>query len=1076
MSDDEILIEFSDEDIKEPGTKLDSSSDEDIEEPVLNSDDELKIEFSDSEIEIEPIDNLPLIKEKLCGPKKSKNVDAYTRNELIKMILDKKLATLEEIKSFQLQDLCEKLNLPYVEHGKVVKENTYGDCLKKKKSDLIDEHINYLRVNKGLTFNELNKMTKEELCDVIYRDKSPFVVPSDFKEENCGLYDVATLKRIAVNLKINISKLSTQEQLCREIYLHYLRKNNKYSIEENVSWDQSLESKCLVPLNVNLKLKEHQINVVKHMLTHRSLLAVHATGSGKTLTAVATINCMLAKYPNIRVVVITPLSLLENFRKAIKQFGLNINNPKFLSQVDIRSYDDFINQEKRRKTIDCKNTFFIIDEAHNFRSDVTIKDAQFKKGSKSFVVMKCAAQAFKVLLLTATPIVNSPIDLRNLYCMIEGIDPVNRPSLKLFKETYNEFLTKPCLMSYYEVSKEDFPTRIEIPIEETTLVMDDEYYEEYKKVELKEASDNLLNYFGSGINAHWFYHHLRMAINSLDRYKSPKVDWIINFIKEEYKANRKTIIFSNWKRAGMNLIRTRLDELSLSEKNDDLYAYISGHVSKDVREYIKEKFNSNKIKVLLISRAGGEGLDLKEVRNVVIMESNWNPSIEEQVIGRAIRYKSHERLPPEERNVKIFRLMLVKPSWADDDRLKSVDDILRNISNEKKMEIDSIMPIIKENSIEEKFCQHTFEGKIQSVNELESEFIPERYVEEKTLEQKQEEDVKKVERSKREVYIVPNLSSNIALKPSEVGIRLWKSLAGKGAVPESKKSKRKFKKGAVAVDEIMFESSDTEEMEGVPVKAPIKDIEFESEEEILKILESADDIVIEDISDPGYVSVNLEEEDEKYGIVEKAKNISESEEILISELESSDNEILKQENKPEFKVSDMSSDDIIIFDSDDEKNENSEVPIREIGRGNVQVVDGDILEADTKYIVHQVNTISLVPKGLSSQIFKKYPNANVYKRDIIRKTGTIIIKEPVINLVGQKYAGESNKTDDSYENRKKWFKKGLDEISVTPNIISVAFPYKIGSGLAGGKWEDYESMIYKFAKENPNIKVKIYRK
>jgi hypothetical protein len=47
---------------------------------------------------------------------------------------------------------------------------------------------------------------------------------------------------------------------------------------------------------------------------------------------------------------------------------------------------------------------------------------------------------------------------------------------------------------------------------------------------------------------------------------------------------------------------------------------------------------------------------------------------------------------------------------------------------------------------------------------------------------------------------------------------------------------------------------------------------------------------------------------------------------------------------------------------------------------------------------------------------------------------------------------------------------------VTPNIISIAFPYKIGCGLAGGKWEDYESMIYKFAKENPNIKVKIYKK
>jgi hypothetical protein len=53
-------------------------------------------------------------------------------------------------------------------------------------------------------------------------------------------------------------------------------------------------------------------------------------------------------------------------------------------------------------------------------------------------------------------------------------------------------------------------------------------------------------------------------------------------------------------------------------------------------------------------------LDLKGVRNVIILEKGWNQASDEQVIGRAIRYRSHAALPPEQRVVDVYHLVLIK--------------------------------------------------------------------------------------------------------------------------------------------------------------------------------------------------------------------------------------------------------------------------------------------------------------------------------------------------------------------------------------------------------------------------------
>lgn len=59
-------------------------------------------------------------------------------------------------------------------------------------------------------------------------------------------------------------------------------------------------------------------------------------------------------------------------------------------------------------------------------------------------------------------------------------------------------------------------------------------------------------------------------------------------------------------------------------------------------------------KVIGITGAGAEGISLKFVRGVHIMEPYWNDVRLEQVKGRAVRICSHAELPPEDRTVSVF--------------------------------------------------------------------------------------------------------------------------------------------------------------------------------------------------------------------------------------------------------------------------------------------------------------------------------------------------------------------------------------------------------------------------------------
>ena len=154
---------------------------------------------------------------------------------------------------------------------------------------------------------------------------------------------------------------------------------------------------------------------------------------------------------------------------------------------------------------------------------------------------------------------------------------------------------------------------------------------------------------------------------------------------------------------------------------------------------------------------------------------------------------------------------------------------------------------------------------------------------------------------------------------------------------------------------------------------------------------------------------------------------------------------------------------------------------------SIQIKNADLLDATEDYICHQCNCVTTTPYGLSAQIFKKFPFANSYAQrqsnpgtrnfarpDTQAAPGTIDVCGNIINMYAQYGPGKANSFNDSYEQRKTWFKHGLTQIGVL-KPKSLAFPYNIGCGLAGGIWSEYEAMLTQFAHDHPGIQVVLYK-
>jgi hypothetical protein len=166
--------------------------------------------------------------------------------------------------------------------------------------------------------------------------------------------------------------------------------------------------------------------------------------------------------------------------------------------------------------------------------------------------------------------------------------------------------------------------------------------------------------------------------------------------------------FSRYK--NRNLFKTRptkqVDAFTFSNKDvkhKAKYIMITGQ--KDLSPNIEEEVaavtdenntNGEKIRVIIISRTGTEGIDFKNIRQVHLMEPWYHNNRANQVIGRAVRNCSHKNLPFEERNVQIYKYGSILPDTSKE----ATDMYVYRVAERKTIKIGNITRIMKETAID----------------------------------------------------------------------------------------------------------------------------------------------------------------------------------------------------------------------------------------------------------------------------------------------------------------------------------------------------------------------------------------
>jgi hypothetical protein len=218
------------------------------------------------------------------------------------------------------------------------------------------------------------------------------------------------------------------------------------------------------------------------------------------------------------------------------------------------------------------------------------------------------------------------------------------------------------------------------------------------------------------------------SFDKIGKYSS-KIKYILNSIK---KSKGIVFIYSQYIDGGAVPVALALEELGITRygsnnlfetapsppldaktmkpiadnggsKNRARYIMITGdkNLTPDTADQIKaitgeNNANGEIVKVAIVTRAGSEGLDFKNIREMHILDPWYNYNRPKQIIGRAIRNLSHCALPYEERNCSIF----LYGTEMEDPEVESADLYIYRLAEKKALKMAQITRILKETAVD----------------------------------------------------------------------------------------------------------------------------------------------------------------------------------------------------------------------------------------------------------------------------------------------------------------------------------------------------------------------------------------
>ncbi len=209
--------------------------------------------------------------------------------------------------------------------------------------------------------------------------------------------------------------------------------------------------------------------------------------------------------------------------------------------------------------------------------------------------------------------------------------------------------------------------------------------------------ENLANLENEGL--HLVYSHFRtiegigilkliLLANGFAEFKIKKTDgvWAVDE-KEEDKDKPKFVLYTG--------TETVEEKEIIRNIYNSMWTFVPSSIVDQLKVKNENNFLGEIIKVMMITSSGAEGINLKNTRFVHVVEPYWHMVRIEQVVGRARRICSHEDLPVEMRNVKIFLYVSTLSEKQKTDQ-EHIELIIRDTSR-----VDKKTPITTDESLYE---------------------------------------------------------------------------------------------------------------------------------------------------------------------------------------------------------------------------------------------------------------------------------------------------------------------------------------------------------------------------------------
>ena len=397
-----------------------------------------------------------------------------------------------------------------------------------------------------------------------------------------------------------------------------------YGLPEDLA--REIQEECFFPDGLLCELRRYQEWGVKYILHQERVLLGDEMGLGKTVQAIATM-VSLRNTGGTHFIVVCPASVITNWCREIRKMSL-LSVTKVHGAGRKAALESWIKTGGVAVTTyetvaycklpdDFKFKLLVVDEAHYIKNP---------GARRSINVKNLSVYAERLLFMTGTALENKVDEMISLIRILQP-EIASKVQGMVFMASAPQF-REAVSPVYYRRKREDVLTELPELIESR---------------EWCTLTRNEGTFYEQAVLSKNYAEARRVSWNVDDLKDSSKAARLLELIDEAKSDGRKVIVFSFF-RDTLRKVSMLLGDLCMNP--------INGSVTPQRRQEIIDEFDKAPAGTVLVAQiqAGGTGLNIQSASVVILCETQFKPSIENQAISRAYRMG-------QTRNVLVYRLL-----------------------------------------------------------------------------------------------------------------------------------------------------------------------------------------------------------------------------------------------------------------------------------------------------------------------------------------------------------------------------------------------------------------------------------